>query len=99
MTSYWPLHYNSSLPSAKKLNKFYIFSNIHYKISPQDFPVFQWLRLRTSTAGGVGSIPGVGELRSCMPGGVAKKKKKKIPLKLIAAGNFESLTSFYILKN
>ena len=36
--------------------------------------VIQWLRLYASTAGVTGSIP-VGELRSHMPWGVAKKKK------------------------
>ena len=34
--------------------------------------VVQWLGFRASTAGGVGSIPGWG---SCMPSGMAKKKK------------------------
>ena len=38
--------------------------------------VVQCLRLRASTAGGGGSIPG-GELRSHMQNGVAKKKKKR----------------------
>ena len=32
----------------------------------------QWLRLRASTVGGTGSIPGW-ELRSCMPHSMAKK--------------------------
>ena len=37
----------------------------------------QWLIVCTSTAGGMGLIPGlVGELKSHMPHGVAKKKKK-----------------------
>ena len=36
----------------------------------------QWLRLRASTAGGAGLIPGQG--RSCVLHCVAKKKKKKI---------------------
>ena len=35
----------------------------------------QWLRLLTSTAGAVGSIPGQG---TKMPCGTAKKKKKQI---------------------
>ena len=35
----------------------------------------QWLRLHTSTAGGMGSIPGQG--RSCMP--CSQKKKKILP--------------------
>ena len=35
----------------------------------------QWLGLRTSTAGGTGSIPGGGELRSHKPLTMAKKKK------------------------
>ena len=37
--------------------------------------VGQWLGLCTSTAGGMGWIPGQ-ELRPYMPFGVAKKKKK-----------------------
>ena len=38
----------------------------------------QWLIVCTSTAGGMGLIPGlVGELKSPMPHGVAKKKKIK----------------------
>ena len=42
--------------------------------------VVQWLRFCAPNAGGMGWIPGRG--RSCMPRGVAKKKKKKVPLKL-----------------
>ena len=40
-------------------------------------PVVQWLRLLTSTAGAMGSIPGplVWELRSRMPRGMAKNKQ------------------------
>ena len=37
--------------------------------------VVQWLRLCASTAGIVCLMPGRG-LRSCMPSGTAKKKKK-----------------------
>ena len=41
--------------------------------------VVQWLGLRTSTAGGMGSIPGQagGELRCWKLYGAAKKKEKK----------------------
>ena len=38
--------------------------------------VVQWLRLRASTAGGMGSIPGL-ELRSHMPRSRKKKKKER----------------------
>ena len=41
-----------------------------------DFSQVQQLRLSTSTAGGMGSIPGR-ELRSYMPRGAARKKEKK----------------------
>ena len=49
----------------------------------------QWLRLHASTAGGMGSISALGELRSCMLHGVAKKKKKKkefVPGQMGSAG-------------
>ena len=37
----------------------------------------QWLRVRTSTAGGMGSIPGQGTKTLHAVGGGQKKKKKK----------------------
>ena len=43
---------------------------------------FQWLGLRTSTAGGMGSIA-LRELRSCVPHSVAKKKKTPPPTKAV----------------
>ena len=47
---------------------------VHIQARPRTSLAIQGLRLCTSTAKGTGSIPG-GELRSCMPRGVTKKKK------------------------
>lgn len=42
---------------------------------PGNSPADQWLRLRDTTAGGIGSIPGW-KIRSCKPRSMAKNKIK-----------------------
>ena len=57
------------------------FFSFNIKIQVGNFLVVQWLGLCASTVGGMGLIPDqllVGELRSCMLGGLAKKGKGKM---------------------
>ena len=52
------------------------------KITVGTFLALQWLRLHTPNAGGTGSTPG-GGIRSHMPRGKMKKKKKEREITII----------------
>ena len=71
-----------TLSSGKTIHLFVSFQNIYSSgISFQNPSsgtslAVQWLGLRVSTAGGAWVQPLVGELRSCMPCGAARKKKR-----------------------